>query len=62
MSIEWMWCFGIALFVYINIQDILPGSWYGDNMFYDQADKVAYNYEREIRKQNQELFAFNLKT
>lgn len=57
-----MWCFGIALFVYINIQDILPGSWYGDNMFYDQADKAAYNYEREIRKSNQELFEFNLKT
>lgn len=38
---------GIAFFLYANSEDIIPGTWFSDNMFYDFHDKYPYRLKKQ---------------
>ena len=47
MRSEWIWCFAIAMFIYMNMDDILPGTWYADNMYHDFHDKYRHRLVKQ---------------
>ena len=52
MNLEWYGCLCLALFMYMNSDDILPGSWLSDNMWMDLHDKYPHKVNK-IMQQNE---------
>lgn len=46
MYLEWIGCLTLALFIYMNSEDILPGSWLSDNMWMDFHDKYPHRVNK----------------
>lgn len=45
---EWIVCLGLAMFIYFNADDIFPGSWLSNNIFFDSHDKYPYHIKKQL--------------
>lgn len=48
MQLEWWACLFVAGFIYINSEDIFPGSWLTNNMWMDFHDKYPYHVNKKM--------------